>query len=153
MPASYRDLIVWQKAMDLAQEVYGLTASFPIDERFGLTAQMRRSAVSIPSNTAEGHGRDTANDFRHFLSIARGSLRELETQVELALRVGLITASATMSIRERCPALAIQITRLIASQRERSEPQRGGHQAARRSARPSAGPQREPREPQPGNKP
>jgi four helix bundle protein len=84
---SYRDLIAWQKAMDLAQEVYSVTARFPADERFGLTSQVRRAAVSIPSNIAEGHGRLTTRDWQRFLGQARGSALELETQLLLAARL------------------------------------------------------------------
>jgi four helix bundle protein len=84
---SFRDLIAWQKAMDLAQEIYAITAEFPADERFGLTSQLRRCAVSVPSNIAEGHGRLTTRDLQHFLGQARGSLLELQTQVILAGRL------------------------------------------------------------------
>ncbi len=84
---SYKDLIVWQKAMELVTAVYSLTEKFPQSEIFGLTAQMKRSAVSIPSNIAEGSRRGTKADFRHFLLIAYGSGAELETQVEIAKRL------------------------------------------------------------------
>lgn len=77
---SYRDLIVWQKAFALTLTIYKETSCFPSDERYGLTSQLRRAAVSIPSNIAEGEGRG-ANNFRHCLSIALGSLNELETQI------------------------------------------------------------------------
>jgi len=81
---SYQDLEVWQKAMTLAKESYQATKSFPSEERFGLVNQMRRAAVSIPSNLAEGHTRTGANEFRRFISIAMGSVAELETQVTLS---------------------------------------------------------------------
>ncbi|MEZ2347126.1 four helix bundle protein [Terriglobus sp. RCC_193] len=81
---SYRDLIAWQKAMQLAKQVYLVTERFPAEERFGLTVQMRRSAVSVPSNIAEGHGRLSDRALRMFLGNARGSLFELETQTLLA---------------------------------------------------------------------
>jgi four helix bundle protein len=81
---NYRDLIAWQKAMRLAKQTYLLTEKFPPDERFGLTVQMRRSAVSVPSNIAEGHGRLSDRALRMFLGNARGSLYELETQALLA---------------------------------------------------------------------
>jgi len=84
---SYKDLIVWQKAMDLSFEIYRLTESFPPDERFGLTSQMRRAAVSIPSNIAEGKMRGYDGEFARFLSIAYGSGAELETQVLIAKRL------------------------------------------------------------------
>lgn len=92
---SYRDLLVWQKAMDLVVEIYRLTKAFPPDERFGLTIQIRRVAVSIPSNIAEGHGRLHRADFLRFLSIARGSLTELETQLQIATRLGYLDARQT----------------------------------------------------------
>ncbi len=81
---SFRDLQVWQKSMKLTVEVYRLTQSFPRAEMFGLTSQLRRCAVSIPSNIAEGHGRINPREFRHFLLIARGSNSELQTQLELS---------------------------------------------------------------------
>ena len=87
---SYQELIVWQKAMDLAESVYKLTYGFPREEVYGLTSQVRRSAVSIPSNIAEGQGRSSTRDFLNFLSIARGSLCEMETQVLLAERLGYV---------------------------------------------------------------
>ena len=81
----YKELLVWQKGMSLAKGVYGLTARFPIDERFGLVSQMRRAAVSVPSNIAEGQARHGTREFLQFLSHASGSLAELETQVLLSL--------------------------------------------------------------------
>ncbi len=85
---SYRDLETWQKAMDLVQAIYAETKSFPKEETYGLSSQMRRSAVSIPSNIAEGQGRDSTKEFLHHLSIAYGSLCELETQMLIACRLG-----------------------------------------------------------------
>lgn len=84
---SYKDLIVWQRAMDLVEEIYNITDKFPKEETYSLTSQMRRSAVSIPSNIAEGRRRGGAKEFRHFLNIAFGSGAELETQVEIVKRV------------------------------------------------------------------
>lgn len=84
---THRDLIVWQKAMDLVTAVYELTERFPRTEMYGLTAQMRRSAVSIPSNIAEGRKRGSRKDFRQFLIMAYSSGSELETQVEIAKRL------------------------------------------------------------------
>ncbi|MBI5003512.1 four helix bundle protein [Candidatus Kaiserbacteria bacterium] len=80
----FRKLIVWQKAMDLARDLYVHTSKFPSEEKFGLTSQMRRSAVSIPSNIAEGSKRGTKKDFTQFLRIAAGSAAELETQLLLS---------------------------------------------------------------------
>lgn len=86
----YSDLIAWQKAMDLVQEVYETTKRFPKEETFGLASQMRRSAVSIPSNIAEGHCRTGRREFVHGLSIALGSLGEVETQMLIAHRLGYV---------------------------------------------------------------
>ena len=87
---SYRELIVWQRATDLAESVYTMTCGFPRQEVYGLTSQVRRSAVSVASNIAEGQGRKSTRDFLNFLSIARGSLCETETQVLLAQRLGYL---------------------------------------------------------------
>jgi len=84
---SHKDLIVWQKSMDLVVEVYKLTKSFPDDERFGLTSQMRRAVVSIPSNLAEGKKRSSRKDFGRFVNIAYSSGAELETQMEITKRL------------------------------------------------------------------
>jgi four helix bundle protein len=84
MSIGFRDLVVWQKSMQLAVSVYELTKQFPREELYGLTSQVRRSAVSIPSNIAEGQGRANPGEFRQFIAIARGSNCELETQLELA---------------------------------------------------------------------
>jgi four helix bundle protein len=86
---SFRDLIVWQKSIDLATAVYRVTREFPREELYGLTSQIRRCAVSVPSNIAEGQGRMTSGEFRQFLGIARGSNFELQTQIEIARRLGL----------------------------------------------------------------
>jgi len=83
----YRNLRVWQQSMDLVEAVYELTDSFPDSEKFGLISQMRRSAVSIPSNIAEGARRNGHREFHHFLGIAKGSLAELETQLEISSRL------------------------------------------------------------------
>lgn len=86
---NYQELDVWQQAMELSVVIYHLTSSYPDNERYGLVSQMRRAAVSVPSNIAEGHGRDSEVEFKRFLLIARGSLAELETQWLLAQRIGL----------------------------------------------------------------
>ena len=86
----YRDLVLWQKAMGLAAEVHRVTIKLPRHELFGMTAQIRRAAVSIPSNIAEGAGRRTTRDFLAFLHISRGSLSELETQLFLAQSIGYL---------------------------------------------------------------
>jgi four helix bundle protein len=88
--SSFQDLIVWQKAMALTQEIYRLVKRLPKEELFSLSNQMRRAAVSIPSNIAEGQDRYSAKEFRNFLSIARGARAELETQILICVRVGYL---------------------------------------------------------------
>ena len=85
---NFRKLDIWQKSIDLTVKVYDLTKKFPREEMFGLTSQIKRCAVSIPSNIAEGSGRNTSNDFNHFLAIATGSSYELETQLIIAEKLG-----------------------------------------------------------------
>ena len=94
----FKDLLVWQKGMDLAERVYRLTEKFPGDERFGLVSQMRRAAVSVPSNIAEGQARQGTREFLQFISHAMGSLAELETQVVLSQRLGRCTAADSIEI-------------------------------------------------------
>ena len=89
----YQNLEVWQLAMELVEVIYKMTSQFPADEKFGLTSQMRRASVSIPSNIAEGHGRNSDKEFFRFLNIARGSLYELETQLEIARRINIFEPS------------------------------------------------------------
>ena len=96
---SYNDLEAWQKAIDLVVLVYDVTQTFPQDERFGLTNQVRRSAVSIPANIAEGQGRKHTAEFNHFLAIARGSLLETETHFTIALRLKYVTPEQFQTIR------------------------------------------------------
>jgi four helix bundle protein len=85
---SFRDLVAWQKAIELCQSVYEVSRSLPDDERFGLVAQARRAAISVPSNIAEGYGRRSKRDYLRFLNMALGSLCELETQLILSVRLG-----------------------------------------------------------------
>jgi four helix bundle protein len=94
MVQSFRELTVWQRAIQLAVLVYRFTATFPREELYGLSAQMRRAAVSVPSNTAEGHGRLNLAEYRQFLGIARGSNFELQTQLEIARALGFSAAPA-----------------------------------------------------------
>ncbi|NJM52876.1 MAG: four helix bundle protein [Blastocatellia bacterium] len=88
---SYRDLIVWQKAIDYVEICYRISENFPAKEVYGLTSQLRRAAVSIPSNIAEGYGRETRGEYIHFLGIAKGSLKESETQIMIAERLNFIS--------------------------------------------------------------
>ena len=106
----YTELIVWQKAMGLVGLVYGISRSLPSEERFGITQQLRRAAVSIPSNIAEGHGRMTNGDFVRFLAIARGSLLETETQLQLCVNLKYLKAPAI----EGAMGLADEVSRMLA---------------------------------------
>jgi four helix bundle protein len=90
-PQSYRDLLVWQKGVALAKETYQVTRAFPVEEKFGLVSQMRRAAVSIPSNIAEGQARHTTGSFIQFISNAEGSLAELDTQYVISLELSFIS--------------------------------------------------------------
>ena len=96
MVRTFRDLIAWQKGMELARIVYTATKRMPESERFGLTNQIRRAVVSIPSNIAEGHARQSRADYLKFLRVARGSLAELMTQIELAATLQMIPLDATL---------------------------------------------------------
>lgn len=98
MLKSYRDLLVWQRAIELVVLVYRLSAEFPRDEIYGLTAQIRRASVSVPSNIAEGYGRGTRKEYIQFLSIAQGSLKELETQSILAERLSYVTSAQVANL-------------------------------------------------------
>ncbi len=98
---SYRQLIAWQKAMELVKQIYNLTKSFPKEEIYGLTSQIRRAAVSVPSNIAEGQGRDSTKEFIHHLSIAYGSLMEVETQVLIAESLNYLKSEETSLILEK----------------------------------------------------
>jgi four helix bundle protein len=105
----YRDLIAWQKAMELARSVYARTEEFPKSETFGLRMQLRRAAVNVASHISEGHGRLTDAENRKSLSIARGSLNELQTELELAGSLGFINEDATNELIE----LATEVAKLI----------------------------------------
>jgi four helix bundle protein len=112
-PPGLQGLHVWQGAMRLAVEVYEVTRGFPSDERFGLATQLRRAAISVPSNIAEGYGRGRAREFQQFLRVARGSVRELDTQLELARRLGYTADDITSTLAERLDHLSRSLTLLI----------------------------------------
>ncbi len=112
---SYRDLLVWQKAIELAKATYDLTAKFPSEEKFGLVSQMRRAAVSIPSNIAEGRCRGTRKDFLQFLRIAYGSGAELETQMHIAERLGFSKDFSTSSISAHMTSVMKMLNSMIHS--------------------------------------
>ena len=109
----YRELVVWRRAMELAREVYAGTEAFPKNEMFGLQIQLRRAAVSVPSNLAEGHGRLNDGHFRQFLANARGSLFELQTQLELANGLGFIESDRFNGVMEKCEDVARLINGLL----------------------------------------
>ncbi len=109
---SFRDLEVWKLAMDLAAECYRVTKAFPKDELFGMTSQIRRSAASIPANIAEGHGREHTKEFLNHLSIARGSLMEVQTHLLLCQRVGLVSETELNQLMPSCERISQMISRL-----------------------------------------
>jgi four helix bundle protein len=112
---SYRELRVWHSAASLVLEVYRLTASFPQSERFGLTAQLRRAAVSVPSNIAEGHARFTVGEYKNALSMARGSIAEVEVQLTLSEQLGYVKSPDLTVAFEHCDAISRMITKLARS--------------------------------------
>ncbi len=95
---NYQDLLAWQLAMDLAELVYKVSTVLPVEEKYGLVSQMRRAAISIPANIAEGQGRRTCGEFLNHLSMAHGSVRELETHVIIARRLRLLPPEATEAV-------------------------------------------------------
>jgi four helix bundle protein len=114
---SYRELKVWQAAMELAEQCYRATRMFPSKEKFGLTNQIRRAAVSIPANIAEGQGRSHTKELLNHLSMARGSLMELETHLLLSCRIGLLDREAL----ERFLAMTEEISRMLSGLRQALE--------------------------------
>ncbi len=108
---SYRDLIVWQKAMVLVTLVYKLSKKFPEDEKFGLTSQIKKSSVSIPSNIAEGYGRKYSKDYSRFLQIARGSLYECQTQFEIALNLDFVNSEDLKAISQ----ISLEVEKMLNS--------------------------------------
>ncbi|MBE9036602.1 four helix bundle protein [aff. Roholtiella sp. LEGE 12411] len=112
---SYQDLQVWQEGMNLAESCYLLTRNFPKEETYGITTQIRRSAVSIPANIAEGYGRKTRGEYIQFLYIAQGSLKELETHMILSKRVNLIEAQSIDSVLAQCQLVGRLLQGLIRS--------------------------------------
>ncbi len=110
---SYQDLIVWQKGIALVKEIYLITGKFPNSEVFGLTSQMRRAAISVPSNVAEGQARNQTKDFIRFLYISRGSSAELETQLIIANQIGWINHEETSSIQASIYELQRMLSGLI----------------------------------------
>ena len=106
---SYRDLIVWQKAVELVTDLYRVSKKFPSEELFGLTSQLRRAAISVPSNIAEGQGRLGRKEFQHFLGNARGSLWEVETQIIIARKLDYLSEAEMNDILE----LSAEVGRIL----------------------------------------
>ena len=126
--SSFRDLRVWHAAIDLVRSVYFVTRGFPRDETYGLTSQMRRAAISVPSNIAEGHAREHLREYLHHLSMAQGSLAELETQLEIAVGLEYVDAEqarpqfeAIGSVARQLKALRIALERKVPAHRRQSE--------------------------------
>jgi len=110
---SYRELIVWQRAMEIVTEVYSITKSFPKEEVYALTSQIRRCAVSVPSNIAEGYGRQHTLEYIRFLQIARASLYELQTQIEIAVNLNYLTENNIALLLEKCNETERMLNSLI----------------------------------------
>jgi len=121
MGRSYRDLVAWQKSMALVTATYKATAGFPRDELFGLTSQLRRAAVSIPSNIAEGQGRLSEKEFRYFLGQARGSLMEVETQLQIAENLGYLPSEQTATLMQSCAEVGRILNGLLTSVSKQTE--------------------------------
>ncbi len=115
MAQSYRDLLTWRKAMQLVTNIYRATRGFPREELYGLTNQLRRAAVSIPSNIAEGQARHSKKEFHHFLSTARGSLVEVETQLMIANTLGYLTEERAASLIAEAGEVGRMLNGLLAS--------------------------------------
>jgi four helix bundle protein len=117
MERPYKKLDLWNVAMEVVFDVYKLTKDFPVHERYGLVDQLRRAAVSVPSNIAEGSSRNTRKEFANFLYMAQGSLSELDTQLEIAKGLGYIASGEFANIQEKIDRVGKMITGLIKKQR------------------------------------
>ena len=109
----YKDLVAWQKSIQLVKEVYCLSADLPKEETFGLMSQLRRAAVSIPSNIAEGYGRHSYNDYIRFLNIARGSMYEVETQIEICIQLEYLSRDKAARVFSLCKETGRLLNALI----------------------------------------
>ena len=107
---NYKNLHIWQEGINLARKIYEVTANFPANEKYGIVSQMTRAAVSIPSNIAEGAGRNSKKDFANFLSIAIGSIFELHTQIAICEQIGYINEETTKQLEQQIYTLQQQIT-------------------------------------------
>ena len=125
---SYRDLIVWQKSIDLCSRVYQVCAKFPKSELYGLADQMKRAAVSVPSNIAEGQAREHTGEFLHFLSIAGGSLAELDTQRIIAEKLGFLSRDDSLDLDQRITEVRKMLYSLTAALKAKPrQPQKTDH--------------------------
>jgi len=115
MGKNYTDLMVWQKAMDLVVAIYSATRTLPKEEMFGLISQMRRAAVSVPSNIAEGQARKTRGEFKHFLGMAHGSLAELGTQATVTERLEMLPAEVAKELSDQITQVARMLNALLTS--------------------------------------
>jgi four helix bundle protein len=122
MNKPHKKLNAWSDAVDLAQQIYRVTERFPSNEQFGLTSQIRRAAVSIPSNIAEGAARQTKKEFLNFLHIAKGSLSELDTQLEIARRLEYLDQARWETLDERLERIDCMLSGLVRSLRSRNNP-------------------------------
>ena len=120
--SGYQRLIVWQRAMDLVEAVYVTTREWPREEQYGLTSQVRRAAISVPSNIAEGHGRSGAKEFAHYVFVAYGSLSELETQILIAQRLGYHADTDTRVLLLRVTEVRRLLRGLLQKLRNRTQP-------------------------------
>ena len=109
----YKDMKVWQKSMDLVEEIYRITSFLPKEEQYGLVSQMRRAAVSIPSNIAEGQSRHTVREYVNFLYVSEGSKSELDTQLEICLRLGFLDTNQIEKSRQLCNEIGKMLYSLI----------------------------------------
>ena len=116
---TYKELEVWEKGVELTIKIYKLTKSFPSQEKYALTSQMQKSAVSIPSNIAEGWGRGSTKEYIHFLLIARGSSMELETQIIIALKLDYLDNYQFKSLKENIQSILMMLNKLISKLKEK----------------------------------
>jgi len=118
---SYKELEVWQKSIELTIEIYTITKSFPTEEKYTLVSQLRRSAISIPSNIAEGWGRGSTKEYIHFLLISRASLMELETQIIISSKLNYITEQQHNCLEEKIKSILMMLNKLITSLKRKTE--------------------------------
>lgn len=123
---SYKELVVWQKAVNLVADIYRLTVKFPKEEQYGLVSQLRRSAVSVPSNVAEGWGRGNTREYIRFLTIARGSLMELETQLIISEKLGFLSLESHKVLLAQIDEIGRMLNGLITSLKTRGKGRESG---------------------------